>query len=62
MTIPASPRPVRALLVEGVHPVAADLLAACGIAVDQVDRVLDPTSWCGGWTVCRCWGCARART
>ena len=42
MTIPASPRPVRALLVEGVHPVAADLLAACGIAVDQVDRVLDP--------------------
>ena len=42
MTIPASPRPVRALLVEGVHPIAADLLAACGIVVDQVDRALDP--------------------
>jgi D-3-phosphoglycerate dehydrogenase len=42
MTIPASPGPVRALLVEGVHPIAADLLAACGIAVDQVDRALDP--------------------
>jgi D-3-phosphoglycerate dehydrogenase len=42
MTIPASPGPVRALLVEGVHPIAADLLAACGIAVDRVDRALDP--------------------
>ena len=42
MTIPAFPRPVRALLVEGVHPIAADLLAACGIVVDQVDRALDP--------------------
>ena len=42
MTIPASPRPVRALLVEGVHPIAGALLAACGIAVEQVDRALDP--------------------
>ena len=42
MTNPPSPNPVRALLVEGVHPVAADLLAASGIAVEQVDRALDP--------------------
>src|SRR3712207_6717273 len=42
MTVPVSPRPMRALLVEGVHPIAADLLATCGIAVEQVDRALDP--------------------
>jgi D-3-phosphoglycerate dehydrogenase / 2-oxoglutarate reductase len=42
MNFSASPRPLRALLVEGVHPVAADLLAASGIAVEQVDRALDP--------------------
>src|SRR5919199_343117 len=35
MTVPVSPRPLRALLVEGVHPIAADLLAATahGVAV-----------------------------
>jgi D-3-phosphoglycerate dehydrogenase len=42
MPIPVSPRPVRALLVEGVHPIAADLLATCGIAVERVDRALEP--------------------
>jgi D-3-phosphoglycerate dehydrogenase / 2-oxoglutarate reductase len=42
MPIPVSPRPLRALLVEGVHPIAADLLATCGIAVERVDRALDP--------------------
>jgi D-3-phosphoglycerate dehydrogenase / 2-oxoglutarate reductase len=42
MTHLLSPNPVRALLVEGVHPVAADLLAASGIAVEQMDRALDP--------------------
>jgi D-3-phosphoglycerate dehydrogenase / 2-oxoglutarate reductase len=42
MNFSASPRPLRALLVEGVHPVAADLLAASGIAVERVDRALDP--------------------
>ncbi|MGR6964356.1 phosphoglycerate dehydrogenase [Geodermatophilus sp. URMC 61] len=42
MPIPVSPRPVRALLVEGVHPIAADLLAAAGIAVERIDRALDP--------------------
>jgi D-3-phosphoglycerate dehydrogenase len=41
MTTPASPTPVRALLVEGIHPTAADLLAASGIVVEQVDRALD---------------------
>jgi D-3-phosphoglycerate dehydrogenase / 2-oxoglutarate reductase len=41
MTTPSSPRPVRALLVEGIHPTAADLLAASGITVEQVDRALD---------------------
>jgi D-3-phosphoglycerate dehydrogenase len=29
------------LLVEGIHPTAADLLAASGIVVEQVDRALD---------------------
>jgi D-3-phosphoglycerate dehydrogenase / 2-oxoglutarate reductase len=42
MPILVSPRPVRALLVEGVHPIAADLLATSGIAVEQVDRALEP--------------------
>ena len=37
----SSPSPLRALLVEGVHPTAADLLASAGIAVEQVDRALD---------------------
>jgi D-3-phosphoglycerate dehydrogenase / 2-oxoglutarate reductase len=37
----ASPSPLRALLVEGVHPTAADLLTASGIAVEQVARALD---------------------
>jgi D-3-phosphoglycerate dehydrogenase len=41
MTTPTSPGPVRALLVEGIHPAAADLLAAAGIVVEQVDRALD---------------------
>ena len=41
MTTPASPSPVRALLVEGIHPTAVDLLAASGIVVEQVDRALD---------------------
>jgi D-3-phosphoglycerate dehydrogenase len=41
MTFPASSSPVRALLVEGIDPAAADLLAASGIAVEQVDRALD---------------------
>ncbi|MGY1625203.1 phosphoglycerate dehydrogenase [Geodermatophilus sp. SYSU D00965] len=41
MTTPASPTPLRALLVEGIHPAAADLLAAAGVVVEQVDRALD---------------------
>jgi D-3-phosphoglycerate dehydrogenase / 2-oxoglutarate reductase len=41
MTTPLSPGPLRALLVEGVHPAAVDLLSAAGIVVDQVDRALD---------------------
>jgi D-3-phosphoglycerate dehydrogenase len=36
-----SPSPLRALLVEGVHPTAADQLASAGIAVEQVHRALD---------------------
>ncbi|MGY1643836.1 phosphoglycerate dehydrogenase [Geodermatophilus sp. SYSU D00703] len=41
MTAPPSPGPPRALLVEGIHPTAADLLTAAGFDVDQVDRALD---------------------
>jgi D-3-phosphoglycerate dehydrogenase len=41
MTTPASPSPLRALLVEGVHPTAAELLTASGIVVEQVGRALD---------------------
>jgi D-3-phosphoglycerate dehydrogenase / 2-oxoglutarate reductase len=41
MTTPVPPGPPRALLVEGVHPAAVDLLTAAGVVVEQVDRALD---------------------
>jgi D-3-phosphoglycerate dehydrogenase len=41
MTSPAPTGTPRALLVEGVHPIAAELLTASGVAVEQVDRALD---------------------
>jgi D-3-phosphoglycerate dehydrogenase len=40
MTTPAAP--VRALLAEGIHPTAADLLTAAGVQVETVDRALEP--------------------
>ncbi len=41
MSTALSAAPVRALLVEGIHSTAADLLTAAGIEVEQVDRALD---------------------
>jgi D-3-phosphoglycerate dehydrogenase len=41
MTSPAPTGTPRALLIEGVHPIAAELLTASGVAVEQVDRALD---------------------
>src|SRR4051794_21852074 len=39
---PAADGPVRALLVEGVHPIAAELLTAAGVVVEQERRAMDP--------------------
>jgi D-3-phosphoglycerate dehydrogenase len=41
MTTPVADGPLQALLVEGIHPVAAEVLSTSGIAVERVDRALD---------------------
>ena len=42
MSVQAADGPVRALLVEGVHPVAAELLSAAGVVVETERGALGP--------------------
>src|SRR3954449_10000291 len=42
MSVQAADGPVRALLVEGVHPVAAELLSAAGVVVETERRAFGP--------------------